>query len=121
MTEDALGTHIILHKIANMCKTIWLCVTVWVNFPTAKNKVLFPQVVIEFHPISYIQGKNSIKGGYWNLQLFQARFRQKFSMAKFIKGGNCKLNLTEVKLKCVSALLQQHGLRSEARMREKAQ
>jgi hypothetical protein len=30
---------------------------------TISNKVLLPQVLMEFHPISHINGKNSIQGG----------------------------------------------------------
>jgi hypothetical protein len=63
---------------------------------TFSNKALLPQVLIEFHPISYIQGKNSIKD---EIVISQARFRQQFSNAKFIKGGKCKLQLSKVKFK----------------------
>jgi hypothetical protein len=39
---------------------------------TTQNKVLLLQVLLDFHPISYIQGKNSIKEGiviYHSLKL----------------------------------------------------
>jgi hypothetical protein len=65
---------------------------------TISNKVLLPQVLMELHPISPVKVKNLIKV-YFNLQLSQARFRQQFTMAKFIKGGACKLQLSSMKFK----------------------
>jgi hypothetical protein len=72
---------------------IGFCVTVWVKFPTAmeiaqfKIKLLLPQVLIKLHSKYKFN-----EGGNCNLHLSQPRFRQNFSLAKFIKEGIVSYN-----------------------------
>jgi hypothetical protein len=49
---------------------------------------------MEFQPISPIKAQ-----GNGNLQLSQASYRHQLSMAKFFKGGTCKLQQSQVKFK----------------------
>jgi hypothetical protein len=63
---------------------------------TIPKKVLLPQVLMEFHSISHIKGKNSITGG---IVIYNSLKLDLGSMVKFIKGGACKLQLSQVKFK----------------------
>jgi hypothetical protein len=52
-------SSLLLHeKIYIILKTLWVALCVEVR---AVCQVLLPEVLIEFYPISYIQGKKSIK------------------------------------------------------------